>query len=305
MKPGFFFCGASGTPLLRRDRLGCPWTRMKNLASILRPRVWRRRDLWDSQEKFGSLIMGRVTPCPGKRECDEFFDSDNVLCLCRAADTWRVMHSSPPWTTVAKLSENKSVARGKNKLCPPENASLWPVFWRAQSCLEGIHYTYRDRKKQKKWPHCDWKREMMGLVERFYLAIKQFYEMGLLAAPTEYRTSFLFTMAQSASISQVYNSIIRVQWAASHWFTDRGRDQYRNIKKGSKWEIAEDHPGTNRDARYGFFLKPDVATWFITQKHLDKDAVRNCLTGRHLHEALGRWLDEPSVYHNRRESARR
>lgn len=32
----------------------------------------------------------------------------------------------------------------------------------------------------------------MGLVERFYLAIKQFYEMGLLAAPTEYRTSFLF-----------------------------------------------------------------------------------------------------------------
>lgn len=180
MKPGFFFCGASGTPLLRRDRLGCPWTRMKNLASILRPRVWRRRDLWDSQEKCGSLIMGRVTSCPGKRECDEFFDSDNVLCLCRAADTWRVMRSSPPWTTVAKLSENKSVARGKNKLCPPENASLWPVFWRAQSCLEGIHYTYRDRKKQKKWPHCDWKREMMGLVERFYLAIKQFYEMGLL-----------------------------------------------------------------------------------------------------------------------------
>lgn len=51
----------------------------------------------------------------------------------------------------------------------------------------------------------------MGLVERFYLAIKQFYEMGLLAAPTEYRTSFLVTMAQSASISQVYNSIIRVQ----------------------------------------------------------------------------------------------
>ena len=55
--------------------------------------------------------------------------------------------------------------------------------------------------------------------------------MELLAAPTEYLTIFLFTRAQSASISQVYNSINRVQWAASHWFTDRRRDQYRNIKK--------------------------------------------------------------------------
>lgn len=107
--------------------------------------------------------------------------------------------------------------------------------------------------------------------------------MELLAAPTEYLTIFLFTRAQSASISQVYNSINRVQWAASHWFTDRRRDQYRNIKKKeSKREIAVDHPGTNRDARYGFFWGP-LPTWrrhIVTQKHLDKGAVRSCLTGR-------------------------
>ena len=115
--------------------------------------------------------MGCVMPCPGKRECDEFFDSDNVLRLCRAADTWRVMHSSPPWTTAAKLSENKSVAQGKKTNCVLLKTLLSDLYFRELKVVWKAFITHTETKK-KKQPLCDWKRKMMGLVERFYLAIK-------------------------------------------------------------------------------------------------------------------------------------
>ncbi len=52
-------------------------------------------------------------------------------------------------------------------------------------------------------------------------------------------------MAQSASISQIYNSTNRLQGAALQCSTEKGTVQHKDIKKDKKEEIIENNSVTN------------------------------------------------------------
>lgn len=129
-KSGFLSLPASGAEE-DGERRWCLRFRMKpHIQSFSR---WEREDgmrgggFVDLTEKCERMIMCCIMPCPGNKECNEsggFFD--NALCLCQGADNWRIMDSMLPWTTAAKLSKNKSVAQGKTKERPSENAHLGP-----------------------------------------------------------------------------------------------------------------------------------------------------------------------------------
>lgn len=162
-----------------------------------------------------------IMSCPGKQESNEsggFFD--NVLRLCQGADTWRIMDSVLLWITAAKLLPNKSVAQGKTNSVLLQMLISDLYLWK---CNVGSLHMQTNAALLLLEEGTDW----TGLV--LLSGNKAVTRNGITGSTTDYLTSFLFIMAQGASISEIYNTTNRLQRPALQHVTDRETVQHTDI----------------------------------------------------------------------------